>query len=169
MKNRLEELRRARGIRQEELAEALDGGLAIGDITYIRGTAYRAKDDSRVYEEKIVTPSFEEVKKDKRKYAEAFRMQYLEQDYRQGRVVVDGRLASSPEEKVDADAACLLVDGQSLDCRRYTYLMLHKPAGVLSARVDGRPIPFSFKASRNSSSSTKRPAVSMARKSVASV
>ena len=57
---------------------------------------------------------------------------------RQGRVVVDGRLASSPEEKVDADAACLLVDGQSLDCRRYTYLMLHKPAGVLSARVDGR-------------------------------
>ena len=57
---------------------------------------------------------------------------------RQGRVVVDGRLASSPEEKVDADAACLLVDGQALDCRRYTYLMLHKPAGVLSARVDGR-------------------------------
>ena len=57
---------------------------------------------------------------------------------RQGRVVVDGRLASSPEEKVDADAACLLVDGQSLDCRRYTYLMLHKPAGILSARVDGR-------------------------------
>ena len=57
---------------------------------------------------------------------------------RQGRVIVDGRLASSPEEKVDADAACLLVDGQSLDCRRYTYLMLHKPAGVLSARVDGR-------------------------------
>ena len=57
---------------------------------------------------------------------------------RQGRVVVDGRLASSPEEKVDADAACLLVDGQSLDCRWYTYLMLHKPAGVLSARVDGR-------------------------------
>ena len=57
---------------------------------------------------------------------------------RQGRGVVDGRLASSPEEKVDADAACLLVDGQSLDCRRYTYLMLHKPAGVLSARGDGR-------------------------------
>ena len=57
---------------------------------------------------------------------------------RQGRVIVDGRLASSPEEKVDADAASLLVDGHSLDCRRYTYLMLHKPAGVLSARVDGR-------------------------------
>ena len=64
----------------KELAEALDSGLAIGDITYIRGTAYRAKDDGRVYEEKIMTPSFEEVKKDKRKYAEAFRMQYLEQD-----------------------------------------------------------------------------------------
>ena len=57
---------------------------------------------------------------------------------RQGRVVVDGRLASSPEEKVDADAACLLVDGQSLDCRRYTYLMLHKPAGVVSSTQDPR-------------------------------
>ena len=57
---------------------------------------------------------------------------------RQGRVIVDGRLASSPEEKVDADAACLLVDGQSLDCRRYTYLMLHKPAGVVSATEDAR-------------------------------
>ena len=55
---------------------------------------------------------------------------------RQGRVIVDGRLASSPEEKVDADAACLLVDGQALDCRRYTYLMLHKPAGVLTATAD---------------------------------
>ena len=57
---------------------------------------------------------------------------------RQGRVIVDGRLASSPEEKVDADAACLLVDGQSLDCRRYTYLMLHKPAGVVSSTQDPR-------------------------------
>ena len=55
---------------------------------------------------------------------------------RQGRGIVDGRLASSPEEKVDADAACLLVDGQSLDCRRYTYLMLHKPQGVVSATED---------------------------------
>ena len=39
---------------------------------------------------------------------------------RQGRVIVDGRLASSSEDKVDAVAACLLVDGQSLVCRRYS-------------------------------------------------
>jgi len=39
----------------------------------------------------------------------------------------------------------------------------------MAARVDGRPMPFSFRASRNSSLSTNFPAVSMARSKVASV
>lgn len=71
-----------------ELAEALDAGLDIKDITYIRGTAYLAKDDSRVYEEKVLLPSYEEVAKDKRKFAEAFLLEYREQDPIKGRVVV---------------------------------------------------------------------------------
>jgi len=39
----------------------------------------------------------------------------------------------------------------------------------MAARVDGRPIPFSFNASRSSSLSTSLPAVSIARSKVASV
>ena len=39
----------------------------------------------------------------------------------------------------------------------------------MAALVEGRPIPFSFKASLSSSSSTDFPAVSMARNNVASV
>ena len=57
---------------------------------------------------------------------------------REGRVLADGRLASSAEEKYDADAVSLYVDGEAVRLRKYVYVMLHKPAGVLSATEDGR-------------------------------
>lgn len=57
---------------------------------------------------------------------------------REGRVLVDGIPASAPEEKVDPEQAEIMVDGEDLGYRRYTYLMLHKPGGVLSATEDSR-------------------------------
>ena len=57
---------------------------------------------------------------------------------RQGRVLVDGMPARSPEDKVDPEAAEITVNGEVLPYRRHTWLMLHKPAGVLSATEDGR-------------------------------
>lgn len=54
---------------------------------------------------------------------------------RAGRVLVDGAVARSPEEK-HPDTAGITVDGAPLDCRRTRYLMLHKPAGRLSATED---------------------------------
>ena len=57
---------------------------------------------------------------------------------RQGRVLVDGVPARSPEEKTDPEAARITVNGEDLTYRRYTWLMLNKPAGVLSATEDGR-------------------------------
>ena len=57
---------------------------------------------------------------------------------RQGRVLVDGVPARSPEDKVDPESAEIAVNGEALPYRRYTWLMLHKPAGVLSATEDGR-------------------------------
>ena len=57
---------------------------------------------------------------------------------REGRVLVDGRIAGSAEEKYDAESCCIAVNGEELLLRRYTYVMLHKPAGVLSATEDGR-------------------------------
>ena len=56
---------------------------------------------------------------------------------REGRVLADGKPAASPEEKHDAERVSLAVDGETLRLRRYTYVMLHKPAGVLSATEDG--------------------------------
>ncbi|MBQ9942016.1 MAG: YgiQ family radical SAM protein [Christensenellaceae bacterium] len=71
-----------------ELAEALDSGLAIGDITYIRGTAWWADSPDRVYEDKVIVHSFEEVAADKRKFAEAFAEQYRQQEPIKGKTVI---------------------------------------------------------------------------------
>ena len=57
---------------------------------------------------------------------------------RQGRVLVDGVPARSPEDKVVPEAVEIMVDGTVLHCRRYTWIMLHKPAGV-PLRHGGRP------------------------------
>ena len=57
---------------------------------------------------------------------------------RAGRTQVDGTAVLSPEAKVDPDAAAITVDGEPLDCRRFTWIMLNKPAGYLSATEDGR-------------------------------
>lgn len=55
---------------------------------------------------------------------------------RQGRVAVDGRKAGKPEDKCDPALARITVDGQEVDCAPFVYLMLHKPAGLLSATED---------------------------------
>ncbi|MBQ0037850.1 MAG: rRNA pseudouridine synthase [Clostridiales bacterium] len=57
---------------------------------------------------------------------------------RQGRVAVDGVPADAPEKKVDPEAMEILVDGVPIGYEKFTYLMLHKPAGVLSAVEDSR-------------------------------
>ena len=57
---------------------------------------------------------------------------------REGRVLADGRVAASAQEKYDAETVRFAVDGEPLQVREYAYVMLHKPAGVLSATEDGR-------------------------------
>ncbi len=55
---------------------------------------------------------------------------------RQGRVFADGRPVSRPDEKADPAAVRLEVDAEQVDCTPYVYVMLHKPAGLLSATED---------------------------------
>lgn len=55
---------------------------------------------------------------------------------KEGRVLVDGVPARSGEDKTDPAACSILVDGQDLGYRAFTYVMLHKPAGVLTATED---------------------------------
>lgn len=55
---------------------------------------------------------------------------------RQGLVRVDGRLAASAEDKLDPAAAIITVAGETISLCRFTYVMLHKPTGVLTATED---------------------------------
>lgn len=55
---------------------------------------------------------------------------------RQGLVRVDGRLAASAEDKCDPAAAVVTVAGETVALHRFTYVMLHKPAAVLTATED---------------------------------
>lgn len=56
---------------------------------------------------------------------------------RQGKVSVDGVCVTKAESKYEEDAE-IVVAGQALNTRQYYYLMLNKPAGVLSATEDRR-------------------------------
>lgn len=56
---------------------------------------------------------------------------------REGRVTADGAVVSRREEKFSA-GVCLRVDGKDISTEKYTYLMLHKPGGLVSATEDPR-------------------------------
>ena len=56
----------------------------------------------------------------------------------QGQVLVNGRVVRQAAEKFDRSAVELFVSGQHLTSEAFVYLMMNKPAGVLSATRDGR-------------------------------
>ncbi|HBJ17802.1 MAG TPA: YgiQ family radical SAM protein [Clostridiales bacterium] len=62
-----------------EVADALNSGLDVKDITYIDGTVFKIKepDDSLP---SVTLPSFAEIKADRRRYAESFQIQYANCD-----------------------------------------------------------------------------------------
>ena len=57
---------------------------------------------------------------------------------RHGRVTVNGAPPPSAEVKCDPERDVICLDGQRVSCARFRYLMLNKPAGVLSATRDDR-------------------------------
>lgn len=56
---------------------------------------------------------------------------------RKGRIAVNGQIEKSPERKLTPETDTVTLDGAPLPYRRYTYLMLNKPEGVVSATEDG--------------------------------
>ncbi len=57
---------------------------------------------------------------------------------RAGRLTVDGIPVTDPAHKADPDRQTLLLDGAPFAADALQYLMLHKPAGVLTAARDSR-------------------------------
>ncbi len=62
-----------------EIAEALEAGIPIQELTYIEGTVVKVKSLDSIYDA-LVLPSFEELRQEKRKYAESFYIQYCNTD-----------------------------------------------------------------------------------------
>ncbi len=69
-----------------EIAEALDSGISVKDLTFIPGTVYRTKDLSgitgaeRARDNALMLPSYREMKEQPEKYAESFGIQYQNTD-----------------------------------------------------------------------------------------
>ena len=57
---------------------------------------------------------------------------------RGGAVCVDGTAVRDPARKIDPEAARVTMDGETLGREEHLYIMLHKPAGVLTASRDAR-------------------------------
>lgn len=70
------------------IAEALDSGIAVRDITFIPGTVYRTKDISGICDG-IVLPSYDDMKTQPEKYAESFRIQYQNTDPFTGKALIE--------------------------------------------------------------------------------
>ena len=71
-----------------EVADALNSGIDVKDVTFVDGCVYKTKNLDSVYDYKML-PSFEEISKDKKKYAESFYIQYTNTDPFSGKRLVE--------------------------------------------------------------------------------
>ena len=71
------------------IAKLLDKGVPIKKIRDVRGTVYLCRPDEKLHYEVAAEFDYNELKTDKRKYAEAFGVQYKNQDAINGRAIVE--------------------------------------------------------------------------------
>ena len=71
-----------------EIADALDSGISVKDISFIPGTVYKTKDISGLYNHEIL-PSYDDMVKDKILYARSFKIQYDNTDAFNGKTLVE--------------------------------------------------------------------------------
>ena len=62
-----------------EIADALNSGMDVSDITFVDGTVFKTRNPDYLYDA-VKLPDFEEIKNDKVKYAESFAIQYKNTD-----------------------------------------------------------------------------------------
>ena len=63
-----------------ELAEALDAGISVKDITYVRGTVFCCKDLADLAGDYQMLPSFEDITRSKEAFAKSYYIQYQNTD-----------------------------------------------------------------------------------------
>ena len=70
------------------IAESLEAGIDVSDLSYIPGTVYRARTTEQC-DHPVILPTFEELQHDKRKYAESYGMQIRQLNPFLGRPLVE--------------------------------------------------------------------------------
>ncbi|MCQ2534677.1 MAG: YgiQ family radical SAM protein [Clostridia bacterium] len=73
------------------IAEALDSGIDVSDITFIPGTVFKTKDVTDIVSNLngIVLPDYDTVSKDKREYAKSFDIQYKNTDFATAKPLIE--------------------------------------------------------------------------------
>jgi len=71
-----------------EIADALNSGIPVSDITFVKGTVYKTKNTDLFYDE-IRLPSYNEMKEKPVLYAKSFKVQYDNTDPFTGKVLVE--------------------------------------------------------------------------------
>ncbi len=119
-----------------EIADALDSGLDIHDITFIRGTVYRTESLESVYDYTLL-PAYPNLTADRRKYAESFYTQYCNTDPFSGKTLVepyDSRtyvVQNPPQEPLSQQE---MDDTYDLDYARTYHPMYEKYGGIDAIR-----------------------------------
>ena len=72
-----------------EVADALNSGIQVSDLGFIKGTVYKTRDISGLYDE-VHLPDYDTMKQDKLEYAKSFNIQYENTDPFTGKVLVEG-------------------------------------------------------------------------------
>lgn len=107
-----------------EIADALDSGIDVRDITFIRGTVYKTKDLSGV-EAPVILPDYAALHEDRLKYAESFYTQYINTDPYSGKVLVEGY--GNRGYVVQNPAAYPLTQMEMDDVYGYDYMNTYHP------------------------------------------
>lgn len=71
-----------------EIADALNAGIAVKDITFVKGTVYKTRELSSVYDG-IMLPSYEEMQTAPKRYADSFAIQYQNTDPFTGKTLIE--------------------------------------------------------------------------------
>lgn len=71
-----------------EIADALNSGLSVKDLSFIAGTVYKTKDISDLYDYELL-PSYDAMTADKLQYAKSFKIQYDNTDPFNGKTLVE--------------------------------------------------------------------------------
>ena len=71
-----------------EIADALNSGITVRDITFVPGTVYKTKDISGIYDG-LRLPDYIAMKENKVEYAKSFGIQYQNTDFCNGKVLIE--------------------------------------------------------------------------------